>query len=61
MVKGSKYKLKDGSVRGYCSRCGKYYKLEELEYKKGRYLCPIHKSQVRMKCRRRNERKVVRV
>lgn len=60
MVKGSKYILRDKTVRGYCSRCGKYYPLKELEQRKGRYFCIKHNSQVRLKRRRRKESEVAR-
>lgn len=60
MVKGSKYILKDKTIRGYCSRCSKYYPLSELECRKGRYFCPKHNSQVRLKRRKRDESKVAR-
>lgn len=59
MVKGSKYVLRDGTIRGYCSRCAVYYPLKELELREGRYFCPKHNCQVRLK-RRRRKRGVVR-
>lgn len=55
MVKGSKYKLQDGTIRGYCSRCAKYYPLDELDRRERRFFCKKHNCQVRLKRRRRAE------
>lgn len=55
MTKGTKYVLADGTVRGYCSRCSKYYPLSELENREGRFFCLKHNCQVRLKRRLRQE------
>jgi len=60
MVKGSKYTLGNGTIRGYCSRCSKYYPIEELDFRDERYFCPRHNCQVRLKRRRRVEDTVAR-
>lgn len=60
MVKGSKYILRTGEIRGYCSRCSKYYPLDKLEFRSGRYFCLKHNCQCRLKRRRRVETGVIR-
>jgi len=60
MVRGSKYKLKDGTIRGFCSKCGKFYPLSKLAKKHGRFFCSKHNVQVRLKRRRRKEEEIFR-
>lgn len=60
MTKGSKYILKTGEIRGYCSRCSKYYKLEELDRRLDKFYCKKHNCQCRLKRRKRIEDRVVR-
>jgi len=56
----NRYHSKEGMLKGYCTRCEKYYLLSNVPIKAKRHFCPKHGIQLRLKPRSRNEKNITR-